>query len=386
MAEIKKRDTRLVLVPVVIAVPAVAMFLFLLYPSVKAALSAGNAAESLAIHERDVTNLVARKSALLAECDTAQAETDRLRKLQTEEQIKLERANVALKTAEDLRKAVVADQMRFDTIRRDLLATNNTLAVENEDMRQAVSKATCDLAALQTNCTLRKSELSALLVEKQTSDEQVASLRKDIESLKAQRAQYTKTIDDLKQECSQNDESARKTRADLRKAEAALAQAKADTAAEISRKDGLMDAIAQSMKTFAVLTNQVEFARQQSVTESARLKTLNVEVDTLRADVVNYTAQLAQLKADAKTESKQRAEQSRDALVADQAFQVLNGKLKTLQDQLAKEDAALKTARSDVDAARADYVSYVASVEQLKKEALRLRAELAQLKNDNKQP
>jgi len=240
MAETKRRNPQLFLVPVVIAVPAVAVFFFLLYPSVKAALSAGNAVESLAIHQRDVTNLVARKSTLLAECDTAQAETDRLRKLQSEEPNQTGRANVALKTSEDLRKAVVADQMRFETIRRDLLATNNTLAVENEDMRQAVSKAACDLAALQTNCTLRKSELNALLVEKQTSDEQVASLRNDIESLKAQRAQYTKTIDDLKQECSQNDESARKTQADLRKAEAALAQAKADTAAELSRKDGLM--------------------------------------------------------------------------------------------------------------------------------------------------
>lgn len=385
MAEGKRRGTRLFLVPAMLAIPAVALFMFLLYPSVKAALSAGNAAESLAIHQRDVTNLLVRKSMLLSDCDTAQVETDRLNKLQEEEQIKLERAQAALKTAGDQRQAAIAEQMRFETIQRDLLSTNNALRIELDAMLRAKAQAARELASLQTNCTLRQAEMDASTVERKTADEQIGTLRTEIESLKAQRTQYMKSVESLKQEATQNEESARKTLTALRKAEATLANAETDAGAAVKRRDSLIDSVAQHMKTLAALTNQTVSARQESVMEAATLKTHKDQMDLLRTDVATYTAQLAKMKIDAKAESERNSEQSNAAKASEYALKLSNEQLKKLQEKIAEENAALKSVKSDVDAARADYVSYLAQVDQLKKDIVRFRSELSQLKAENKQ-
>lgn len=385
MAEVKRKGTRLFLVPALIAVPAVALFMFLLYPSVKAALSAGNAAESLAIHQRDVTNLLVRKSMLLSECDTAQVQTDRLKKLQEEEQIKLERAQAALKTAGDQRQATIAEQMRFETIQRDLMSTNNALRIESDAILHAKAQAARELASLQTNCTQRQAEVDASTVERKTAEEQLGTLRTEIESLKAQRAQYMKSVESLKQEASQNEESARKTLTALRKAETTLANAETDAGTAVKRRDSLIDSVAQHMKTLAALTNQTVSARQEAVTEAASFKALKEQVDQLRTDVVTYTAQLTQLKGDVKAESDRKASQSSTIKASEQEVKLQTARLKELQDQIAEEGSTLKSVRSTVDGARADYVSYSALVEQLKKESLRVRSELSQLKGENKQ-
>lgn len=368
-------------IPFLFSILAVGGFLALLSPSVMTALERETTKGEIAIHQRDVDALTARKSILLSERDTAQTETERIKTLQAEEGIKLERAQGALKTAEELRKSVMAEQMRFENIQRDLVATNQVLALSATALRAELSRVREDLPIAQANCESQKVQTASLRLEKESLEDRAAGLRTNIQMLQAQYDQVSKDIQTQKQEYLQNEEAGRKALVSLRKTEILLAQVTSDVTTQTKRNASLEQDSAALAQAVAGATKELSSLKAQAVKEKGALATSHAEVDAARADVLAYAVQLSQLKAEIQAESKRK-----DLLISDtkgfaQAATEANKRVKDVQSQLAVETETLKALQSDVDAARASRVAYIGQTEQLKMDIAKLRSELSKSKD-----
>jgi chromosome segregation ATPase len=370
--------------PILIAVPALIMFLVLLYPSVKAAMGRETATEKIRIHEEELAVLLDRKSKLLSEVDAAQTHAEKTKKMLSEEQIKLDRAQSALQTAEELRKSVMADQMRFENLQRDLVATNKVLTLYTDTLRAESSTGTQELTTLQKSCAAQKAQLSALALEKKSLEEATNTLRNDLQTLQAQQNQYNKDIQEQKLVYAQNEEAGRKALNSLRNTEATLAQVTVEVSAEFKSKEALAQEKRILQQSVSELTNQVAALRLRLVKESEALKTASSAADNARADAISYSAQIAQLKTEIQAETKRKETQSLDTKALVQAYSEASKRLKDIQEQVAKEAETLKAIRTAVDVARADNVAYLGQTEQLKKDLLRLRSDLAETKKETK--
>jgi hypothetical protein len=371
-------------VPLLLAVPALIVFLTLLYPSIKAALNKPTAVKELEIHQRDIDGLVSRKSALLLECDTARTETERIKKQQAEENIKLERAQGSLKTAEEMRKSVVAEQMRFENIQRDLVATNQVYALSVAALRVEFLKLNQDLKTYQTNCEAQKTQMNVLQLEKKSLEDRTIGLSTDIKTSQAQYDQRVKDIQTQKQDYIENEENIRKALSSLRKTEAILAQVTAEVTA-LKKQNVLLEEATNTLTQAVVeASKQLTVLKTQNAKENETLRTARTEVDAARANAIAYSALLTQVKSETQTEAKRKETLILDSKGLSQAALEAGKRLKDVQAQLAVEAETLKALRSDVDSARAEKGTYLVQAEQLKIDIARMRNELTQLKKEVK--
>ncbi len=384
MSDYKKTAWSSVVVQIFVIAIVLGVLGYALVPLSKAFLSKNEvqgktavSQEALTMYERDIKTQEERLAKIRSESNRAELETERVKDLLREENIKLEQAKGELTKTIDLRKAASADQNRFAAIQTNLQSTNDILRIAIRTMEGKIDLMKIEMSNISSNVAVSKATVKKQQIEEESNSKKIESLKSNILALNQELALHQKNVADGKKEYLENEEKLRNSLVTLKEKEADLAQIKTELAAIEKTKSDLETEVNDLKAAIVGSQAQSELLKKKTSDETGALKVAQVNLDLVRADCVTKNSQLDQLENEIALKTKER-----DAMVIDQAskkqtLDETDKRLISAKEGLAKESESLRSVKADVDEARAEYVSYKGQLEQIMKQINSKKKELA---------
>ncbi len=389
MSDAKKNMWSSILIQMVVIAIVLGVLAYALIPLSKAFLSKNEvqgktavSQEALAMYERDVKTQEERFAKLRSESNKAELETERVKDLLKEENIRLEQAKGELAKTIDLRKGASADQMRFDNLQKELQSTNNILRLAITTMQGKIKLMKTELITVSSNVASADVSVKSQRIEENILSKKVETVKSEILSSKKELDVYKKNVADGRKEYLENEKNLRDSLVELKKKETELAQTDAELAAAEKAKGRLVLESEKLNKTISSYQSQSDLLRKQTSEEAAALKASQANLDSARAECVTYNTQLNQLEKEIEAKTKDKDKAVVEITAQSQALVEVNKKLVSAQQRLAKESESLKSIIADVDDARSEYVSYKGQFEQIKREINSRKKELSDSEKD----